>query len=134
TWEAPWDDGGSLIVGYKIYRGTSSGNETYLTTVGAVLTYNDTRVTNGQTYYYRVSAVNEVGEGELSEEVSALLQSAPTPAGTSTSGGVGGLLLLGAFVVVIVAIVLFLLFARRRRFHTLQAGEPGEERSLEEEE
>ncbi|RLF69769.1 MAG: hypothetical protein DRN55_09305, partial [Thermoplasmata archaeon] len=71
TWEAPADDGGSPITGYKIYRGTSSGNETLLTTVGNVLTYNDTGLTNGQTYYYRISAVNGVGEGELSEEVNA---------------------------------------------------------------
>jgi len=117
TWEAPADDGGSPIIGYKIYRGTSSDNGAYLTTVGDVLTYNDTGVTNGQTYYYRVSALNGVGEGELSEEVSAVPQSV-----SSASGGMGGSLLLGALVVVIVAIVLIVLFSRRRK------GELGEGR------
>jgi len=119
TWEAPADDGGLPITGYRIYRGISSVDETLLTMVGNVLTYNDTGVTNGQRYYYRVSAVNDVGEGELSAEVSATPQSAPTT-GTSTSGGVGGLLLLGALLVVIVAIVLIVLFAIRRK------GESGE--------
>jgi len=70
---------------------------------------------NGQTYYYRVSALNGVGVGELSEEVSATPQSAPTPVGTSASGGWGSLLLLAALVVVIVVIVLIVLFARWRK-------------------
>ena len=121
TWEAPDDDGGSPIIGYRIYRGTSSGNEVLLTTVGNVLTYNDTGVTNGQKYYYRVSALNRVGEGELSEEVSAVPQSAPTTTeGASASGGMSSLHLFSALVVVIVAIVLIVLFAIRRK------GESGE--------
>jgi hypothetical protein len=39
--------------------------------VGNVLTYNDTAVTNGQTYYYKVSAVNSIGESGPSNEASA---------------------------------------------------------------
>ena len=112
----------ALRLGYRIYRGTSSGNEVLLTTVGNVLTYNDTGVTNGQKYYYRVSALNRVGEGELSVEVSAVPQSAAptTTGGTSASGGMGSLHLFSAIVVVIVAIVLIVLFAIRRK------GESGE--------
>jgi len=128
TWEAPADDGGSPIIGYKIYRGTSPGNETLLIIVGNVLTYNDTGLMNGQTYYYRVSALNGVGVGELSEEVSATPQSAPTPAGTSASGGWGSLLLLAALVVVIVTIALIVLFARWRK------GESGESQATSMEE
>jgi fibronectin type 3 domain-containing protein len=71
TWNAPADDGGSAITNYKIYRGTTSGSETYLTTVGNVLTYTDTGLTNGVTYYYQVSAVNSAGEGLKSNEASA---------------------------------------------------------------
>ena len=115
TWEAPADDGGSPITEYRIYRGTSPGNETLLIAVGNVLIYNDTGVTNGRTYYYRVSAVNGLGEGELSEEVSATPQSVPTTAGTSASGGVSSLHLLSALGVVIVVIVLIVLFAIRRK-------------------
>jgi len=119
TWEAPADDGGSPITGYKIYRGTSPGEEVLLTTVGNETTYNDTGVTNGQTYYYRVSAVNGIGEGELSEEVSATPQSAPpAPADTSTSGGMSILPLLAAIAVAIVVIVLIVLFSRWRKSHT----------------
>jgi hypothetical protein len=42
-----------------------------LTQVGNVTSYTDTSVTNGATYYYKVSAVNAVGESALSNELSA---------------------------------------------------------------
>ncbi len=76
TWQAPSDDGGASITNYKIYRGTSSGGESYLTEVdGSTLSYTDTSVTNGQTYYYYVTAVNSAGESEESNEVSVTPQS-----------------------------------------------------------
>ncbi len=71
TWQAPVSDGGAAITGFKIYRGTSSGSEAVLTTVGSVLTYTDSTVTNGVTYYYQVSAVNREGEGSKSYEAHA---------------------------------------------------------------
>jgi len=72
TWEAPSNTGGSSIVEYKIYRGTSSGGETFLAEVsGSTLSYNDTSVTNGVTYYYYVVPVNSAGAGDQSNEVSA---------------------------------------------------------------
>ncbi len=72
TWDAPSDDGGSSITGYNIYRGTSSGDLSSYETVGeSTTTYTDTEVTNEQTYYYQVSAVNTAGEGDRSGEVSA---------------------------------------------------------------
>src|SRR3989440_474235 len=79
TWSAPSSNGGSPITNYKIYRGTSSNGETLKATIGNVLTYTDTTVTNGVTYYYQVSAVNNVGEGPRSNEVSATPSAPPTP-------------------------------------------------------
>lgn len=70
-WEAPGSDGGSPVTGYKVYRGTSSGGETWLATLGNVTSYNDTGLTNGTTYYYRVGASNAAGEGKPSPERSA---------------------------------------------------------------
>lgn len=69
TWTAP-AGASPAVTGYKVYRGTSSGTETLLTTLGNVTTFGDTGLTNGTTYYYKVSAVNAVGEGALSSEVS----------------------------------------------------------------
>jgi predicted phage tail protein len=71
TWNAPSANGGSAITGYRVYRGASPGGETVLTTVGNVTTYTDTTVANARTYYYRVAAVNAVGEGAPSNELSA---------------------------------------------------------------
>src|SRR6185312_11111374 len=68
SWTAP-QDGGSPITNYKIYRGTSAGGETLLTTVGNVTSYDDNTAANGTKYYYRVSAVNSIGEGTQSNEV-----------------------------------------------------------------
>ncbi|UCE37929.1 MAG: fibronectin type III domain-containing protein [Thermoplasmata archaeon] len=78
SWEAPDSDGGSSITGYKIYRGNTSDGEKYLTTVGNILTYTDTSLTNGQTYWYKVSAVNSIGEGPLSNEASASPATVPS--------------------------------------------------------
>jgi hypothetical protein len=71
TWQPPASDGGSSLTGYNVYRGTSPNGEIFLTSVGLVMSYDDSTVTNGTTYYYKVSAVNAVGEGPLSNEASA---------------------------------------------------------------
>jgi fibronectin type 3 domain-containing protein len=80
TWAAPSSNGGSAITAYKIYRGATSGGETYLTQVsGTTLTYTNTGLTNGATYFYKVTAVNAVGEGPFSNEASAVPTSASKP-------------------------------------------------------
>jgi kumamolisin len=72
TWQAPASSGSAPISGYRIYRGTASGAETLLTTVGTVLSYKDQKASSGTRYYYTVSAVNSVGEGPRSAEASAV--------------------------------------------------------------
>jgi PKD repeat protein len=86
NWQAPASSGGVNITSYRVYRGLTPGSETLLTSggcggLGAVLTCTDTGLTGGQTYYYKVSAVNAIGEGSQSNEASA------TPAGGSCSAG-----------------------------------------------
>jgi fibronectin type III domain protein len=71
NWTAPSNNGGSAITGYTIRRGTTSGGETTLTTVGVVLTYTDSTAVNGTTYYYEVEATNTIGTGSASNELSA---------------------------------------------------------------
>ncbi len=71
TWLAPTSTGGAAISGYRIYRSTSSGTETFLVAVGVVTTYTDTATTAGTRYYYKVAAVNAVGTGPLSAESNA---------------------------------------------------------------
>lgn len=69
SWSAPNATGGRPITGYVIYRGTSAGNETrYATTLGNATEYRDVNVSVGVRYYYKVVAVNSVGEGLASRE------------------------------------------------------------------
>jgi len=79
TWSAPSTDGGSAITGYRIYRATTAGSEIFLIAVGNVTTYADTGVTNGTPYFYKVAAVNSVGESVQSNEASATPQVASAP-------------------------------------------------------
>ena len=70
TWDPPQDDGGIDIDGYEIYKGSDSGKLTLVTTVENNF-YLDTDVTDGKTYYYQVTALNDVGVGQKSPEISA---------------------------------------------------------------
>jgi hypothetical protein len=69
---------------YNVYRGTSAGGEgaTPIATGITSVSYPDTSVTNGMTYYYKVAAVNTSGTSALSNEASAMpvggLPAAPT--------------------------------------------------------
>ena len=71
SWTAPASDGGSPLTGYEVWRGTTSGAASLLTTLGMTTSYTDTDVSNGSTYYYQVAAVNAVGTGAGSNERSA---------------------------------------------------------------
>ncbi len=79
SWNAPSFDGGFPIVNYQIYRGTTSGGEVFLAQIGNTPTYLDGGLTNGQTYYYMVSAFNGIGEGPFSNEANATPTMTPGP-------------------------------------------------------
>lgn len=86
TWQAP-DDHGSAITGYKVYRRTAATSSTLLATVnGSTVSYSDSQIQVGQTYYYRVSAVNAKGEGPLSNEASPVPP--PPPADVCQEPGI----------------------------------------------
>ncbi|MDH4341173.1 MAG: fibronectin type III domain-containing protein, partial [Thermoleophilia bacterium] len=72
SWNAPAFDGGSPVSAYRVYRGTSPNPTTALTPdLGVVTSFLDTGLTNGTTYYYKVSALNANGESPASNEASA---------------------------------------------------------------
>jgi len=80
NWEMPDKDGGAEITKFNISRGTDLGDEIYLTTVDvSIRSYNDTSVTNGQTYYYFVTAVNEFGDSDPSNRINATPRTHPSP-------------------------------------------------------
>ncbi|HEV3072808.1 MAG TPA: PKD domain-containing protein [Thermoanaerobaculia bacterium] len=72
TWEVP-DNGGTPLTGYKVYRGTASGGETLLATIGpGKPAYLDTTADPNTKYFYRVTAFNAQGEGPFCGEVSVV--------------------------------------------------------------
>jgi len=67
-------DGGSEIIGYNVYKGTSPNDIKFFYTsdLGFIYTiWYDYELENGVTYYYKASAYNAIGEGPLSEMASA---------------------------------------------------------------
>ncbi len=80
SWMAPLDDGGRPVLEYRVYRATSGG----VPTVEGVVTsgtneFHNTILVPGFTYYYRVSAVNEAGEGERSNRTSVFVPKPEDP-------------------------------------------------------
>ncbi|MDP9181178.1 MAG: choice-of-anchor D domain-containing protein, partial [Actinomycetota bacterium] len=66
SWTPPFDNGGSTISSYNIYRGTSAGTigATPVAVVsGSLQSWDDTGLTPGATYAYSIAAVNVAGEG-----------------------------------------------------------------------
>ncbi len=104
SWNAP-ANGGSAITQYRILRGTGATNLTFLANASASATsYKDTGLENGKTYFYAVSAVNDVGEGASATMVSA------TPVADDTT-----LLIIGTIAVVAVIGVAVVLMMRRKK-------------------
>ncbi|MFQ5976531.1 MAG: SBBP repeat-containing protein [Candidatus Heimdallarchaeota archaeon] len=78
-WAPPLDDGGTALISYRVYRGTSSGIYTLIGVVAASTSFNDTTAAGGTTYFYVVTAINAIGESVFSSEVTT------TPSGTPPS-------------------------------------------------
>ncbi len=113
-WEEPREDGGLEILGYYVYRDDGGGWER----VGDVenCTYFDGDVEEGREYRYCVSAYNELGEGDKSEEVKVKIEITDSSESEDGEGGGGEFttLLLAAVVVVIVGAVTYIYMRRRR--------------------
>jgi hypothetical protein len=86
TWQAAFDCNGKAVSGYNLYRATSAGG-TYVKVNSALITglsFADTGLAGGGTYYYVVTAVDGNGlESARSQVVSAT-------AGSGSSGGGDG--------------------------------------------
>jgi len=78
------------VTTYNVYRGLATNPTTVLAgAVGNVTTYTDATAVNGTTYFYRVTAVNAVGESAYSNNASATPAAAtglPVLARTVTDG------------------------------------------------
>lgn len=82
SWTAPTGAGAASTTGYNVYEATAPGHESGAPINGAPIagtSYPVTGLSNGQSYYFEVTAINAAGEGAPSNEARA------TPATTSTT-------------------------------------------------
>jgi Fibronectin type III domain len=88
SWAAPASDGGSPVTSYNVYQGTTA-EFTGRAPVAKVtaISHTVTGLVNGTTYFFQVTAVNPVGEGQASQ-VSAVPVTVPgAPAGLTVTPG-----------------------------------------------
>jgi hypothetical protein len=84
TWSAPESNGGSEITGYRV---SEDGGTTYIA-ASSNTSHTFTGLTNGQSYSFRVLAVNGVGEGPA-ETATATPQASTSGGGGDAGGGDG---------------------------------------------
>ncbi len=80
TWFSPDHNGGEEIDEYRIYRKESLGGQfaIFHTVSPETRWFQDETVINGNTYYYRITAVSSIGESDPSEMVYATPLSIPS--------------------------------------------------------
>ncbi len=76
-----WTDNSDKESGFKIERKIGiDGTYSQIATVGAnIVTYSDTGLTQGTTYYYQIRAYNSFGDSAFSDEANAATTSPPPP-------------------------------------------------------
>ncbi len=74
TWSEPMNDGGYALSSYSIFRSENSGGIELLTSIDpTVHLYVDRSVTLGESYRYRVQAINQLGGSPLSSGTSSII-------------------------------------------------------------
>jgi Zn-dependent protease len=71
AWSPPAYDGDGAILGYEVYRSDRADGVYSLIASIPGLSYNDTSVLGGMSYWYKLRAVNSAGESALSLSVEA---------------------------------------------------------------
>ncbi len=65
SWAPPSDGGGLPVTGYVVSRSTDPSFFFDIAILGEELSFTDLGVSNGQTYYYVVQAINDMGTGPM---------------------------------------------------------------------
>ena len=89
AWSAPASNGGAVISDYLVEYNSGSGWTTFTRSSSTATSVRVTGLTNGTSYSFRVSAVNEVGTGTTSTATSSVLV-ATAPGSPTSLSGTGG--------------------------------------------
>jgi len=89
AWSAPASNGGAAISDYLVEYNSGSGWTTFVRSASTATSVRVTGLTNGTSYSFRVSAVNEVGTGTTSTATSSVLV-ATAPGSPTSLSGTGG--------------------------------------------
>ncbi|MCX6650555.1 MAG: fibronectin type III domain-containing protein [Methanomassiliicoccales archaeon] len=108
AWVAPADNGWNAITSYNVYRSNTENGTYVLVASLSNTTYNDTGLSDGHTYWYKVAAVNVAGEGHQSSVASVVL-----PESSIISDNM--MLILGAVIAIVLLLVVAFLFMRRKK-------------------
>jgi hypothetical protein len=109
-WSVPDDCGSSTITGYKLYRSDVINGSFTLIASTSGLDYYDTDTTNGHTYWYKVSAVNALGEGAPCYVISVEVPQ------SSSSGNNNTVPIIGVIIaMVVMAALAMAVYMRRKR-------------------
>ncbi|MFA5312237.1 MAG: fibronectin type III domain-containing protein [Methanomassiliicoccales archaeon] len=109
NWTVPAEVGGSAVTSYNVYRSTSETWSYSLIGTTTGTSYIDKDVTGGEEYWYKVSAMNGVGEGNLTEEVTLIISE------PSEDEGDLMLVLIASIAIAAVAAAAVLLVLKRRK-------------------
>lgn len=89
SWDPPMLDGGTPVLGYRLFRATSGGPLEELEVLEVVTEYLDEGLTNGLEYSYALMAFNSLGNGLRTEAVQAVPVGLPgIPGGLTVEAGV----------------------------------------------
>jgi hypothetical protein len=93
SWVAPLYDGGSPILSYRVYQSSRSTGEYVLIATPSVTQHVQSGLVSGQTYWFKISAVNSLGEGASSVPLSTTPGTASAPRNITASWRSDGILI-----------------------------------------
>ncbi|NIV67846.1 hypothetical protein GWN43_03220 [Candidatus Bathyarchaeota archaeon] len=116
AWSPPSNDGGSLVIGYLIYKGMSDSDMVLLEAVSSAGNFTDTDVENGLTYHYCVVAENMMGQGLPSNTISSTPEESvePKPPNGDESQGIPFFVWIVIVLIIVIGLLLLVLTRRRK--------------------